>query len=282
MDVWNRRVARLPDEGTLLFATDLQGNLGDYEALKEIYFKEKEAGNKPILAFCGDLVHGPSPDMNQDGAWPEHLGTPYVDESARLIKDFEEFTRTERAFTLIGNHEHAHIGGPLVAKFYDDEASVLDDSLGPDRWKTHDFMREFPLIGVGSCGVTLTHGAPYATEDTLEDFEALQYDGYDDVECLEMTLTDTLGGLLWARSASASQARAFLAATSVDGKPNAFVAYGHDVVREGYDKVGAEQICLSTSFGLFDKDKVYLRIDLARRYQSVEDLRDGEEIRNLY
>lgn len=275
-------MARLPDSGVLLFATDLQGNYGDYEALKAIYFAEKEAGNDPVLAFCGDLVHGPSPDLNEPGSWPEHLGTPYEDRSVAILHDFERFTRSENAFTLLGNHEHAHIGGPVVAKFYDDEAAILDADLGESREKMHSFMREFPLLAVGACGVVLTHAAPYASEPTLEAFESLKYDGYDEVEIGEMTLTDTLGALLWARAASRDQAKNLLEVTSVDGHPNAFVAYGHDVVQEGWETVGDEQICLSTSFGLYDRDKVYLRLDLSHRYRSARELRPGEEIRKLY
>jgi hypothetical protein len=54
--VWNRRVAALPDAGILLVATDLQGNLGDYERMKALYAAERAAGHAPILAFVGDLV----------------------------------------------------------------------------------------------------------------------------------------------------------------------------------------------------------------------------------
>ena len=52
---WGRKVARLPASGVLIAATDLQGNLGDYEALKAVYRREAEAGNTPILLLCGDL-----------------------------------------------------------------------------------------------------------------------------------------------------------------------------------------------------------------------------------
>ena len=74
-EVWGRKVARLPPRGTLLFATDLQGNLKDYEALKALYAREEAAGHKPVLLFAGDMVHGPSADLQAPGAWPEHLGT---------------------------------------------------------------------------------------------------------------------------------------------------------------------------------------------------------------
>lgn len=279
-DCFDRKVARLPNHGVLIVSTDLQGNFNDYEALKAIYFAEKAAGNAPVLAFVGDMVHGPHPDMKE--SWPDFLGTPYIDESARLLLDFELFTRTERAFSLLGNHEHAHIGGPVVPKFHRDEAAVLDAALGPEKARMHAFLQTFPLIAVGRCGVALTHGAPGATEPDLPTFESLRYAGYQHHPLKYMHKVDTLGALLWCRSATPAQAQAFLKATSLDQKPNAFVAFGHDVVREGWERTGADQVCFSTSYGLFDRDKVYLRLDLSHRYQSAHDLTPGVEIRPLY
>ena len=281
--VWGRKAARLPDEGTLLVCTDLQGNRRDYERMKALYRAEERAGNRPVLLFCGDMVHGPSPDLLEPGAWPEHLGTPYPDESREILLDFERFTREHRALSLMGNHEHAHVGGPRVPKFYPDEAAVLDRALGDERARAHAFLREWPLVAVARCGAVFTHGAPRATERTLDDFEALTYDGFTRSPLGLMHALGTVGALLWARAASPDQARALLTATALDGRPNGFVAYGHDVVTEGYEKTGSEQICVSTSFGLHDKDKVFLRLDLARRfYASVNDLREGEEILSLH
>lgn len=281
-DCFDRKVARLPNHGVLIVSTDLQGNFNDYEALKSIYFAEKAAGEAPVLGFVGDLVHGPSADLQLPGNWPDFLGTQYADESARLLLDLELFSRSERAFSLLGNHEHAHIGGPVVPKFYPDEAAVLDRSLGPEKERMHAFLRSFPLLAVGRCGVVLTHGAPGATEADLPAFESLSYEGYRHHRLRDMHKVDTLGGLLWSRSATSAQAQAFLKATSFDTKPNAFVAFGHDVVHEGWERAGADQICFSTSYGLFDRDKVYLRLDLSHRYQSALDLRPGVEILPLY
>jgi hypothetical protein len=277
--IWGRRVARLPERGVLLVATDLQGNFADYEALKRIHAAE---GPDTILAFCGDLVHGPSPELNEPGAWPDYLGTAFVDRSKDLILDFDRYTRSHRAFSLLGNHEHAHIGGPVVSKFYPDEAAVLDGALGDERVQVHAFLRDFPLIAVSRAGLVLTHGAPGGTERSIEDFEALRYDGYEAISILEMYRRGTVGSLLWARAASPESARRLLAATLPEASTEGVVAYGHDVVREGYEKVGAEQICVSTSYGLHDRQKVYLRIDLSRRYRSTDDLREGIEILTLY
>jgi hypothetical protein len=58
--------------------------------------------------------------------------------------------------------------------------------------------------------------------------------------------------------------------------------YGHDVIPEGFEMVGDEQIVVSTSFGVFDSNKVYVSLDLAGRYRGVGDLRIGQEILPLY
>ncbi|MEM6996025.1 MAG: metallophosphoesterase [Myxococcota bacterium] len=279
---WGHKVARLPDHGVLLAATDLQGNFEDYEALKAIYRREDEAGNEPVLLLCGDLVHGPGGQYAEPSNWPDFLGTYYRDRSRELILDYEKFAEEARTVALLGNHEHAHIGGPIVSKFHPDEAAVLDQALGDDAQRVHAFISTFPLIAVSKCGATFTHGAPRATEKNLEAFEALDYHGFDQIDIGVMYERGTVGNLLWARYAEPERARAFLTATRDGPGSNAFVAFGHDVVREGYEKIGSEQICVSTSFGCDDSNKVYLRIDLAGHYNSVHDLKRGREILPLY
>ena len=66
------------------------------------------------------------------------------------------------------------------------------------------------------------------------------------------------------------------------GEPRGFVTYGHDIVREGYECVDARQLCLSTSFGLHDHAKTYLRLELDRRYDDTGALRPGHELLPLY
>lgn len=271
-------MARLPDEGVLLVCTDLHGNFGDFERMLAIYEEEEAAGNQPVLAFCGDLVHGPSPDVEE--SWPSHLGTPYRDESVELIRAFEALSRDHRMFSLVGNHEHAHIGGPVVPKFYPNEAQVLEDALGADALRMRSFFESFPLVAVAPCGVVLTHAAPASTLPDAESFEALEYAGYDDLAFHQMMRSGVVGALLWARACAAEDARALLA--SLTGSREGFVAFGHDIVREGYVVESDHHVCVSTSFGLYDPLKRYLRLDLGGRYRSTSDLRDGVEIRPLH
>jgi hypothetical protein len=86
-----------------------------------------------------------------------------------------------------------------------------------------------------------------------------------------------IGPILWARSASPEAARRFLRAVG-----GTISIYGHDVIPEGFERVGHEQMVVSTSFGVSDAYKVYLNLDLSRRYRSVHELRVGHEIRPLY
>ena len=89
--------------------------------------------------------------------------------------------------------------------------------------------------------------------------------------------TPILGRILWARSATEEEARRFLHATG-----GTISIYGHDVIPEGYECVGDEQIVVSTSFGLADSNKVYVSLDLAAKYGRVQDLRVGHELLPLY
>ncbi len=282
--VWwhGKKVARLPREGTLLVATDLQGNWADYCALKEIYAVEKAKGTNPTLLFCGDMVHGPSEEIAHPETWPDFLGTLYEDQSARLILDIIDFAAEENVVALLGNHEHAHVGGPVVSKFHPDEAAVLNATLGDRCEEVCSFLSGLPLIAVAECGASFCHGAPRRTEPDLDSFEVIDYQGFDEASIVSIHEHTTLGALLWSRHATPEQARAFLEATSVTDKPAGFVAFGHDVVRDGYERIGDEQLCLSTSFGLDDVNKHYLRIDLSKRYDSVHDLRLGNELLQLY
>ena len=94
---------------------------------------------------------------------------------------------------------------------------------------------------------------------------------------LDVLDTPIVGKVLWARSATELEARRFVRAMG-----GTCSVYGHDVIPEGYEKVGDEQIIVSTSFGLFDQNKVYLSLDLSHRYRNVHDLRVGHEILPLY
>jgi hypothetical protein len=138
-------------------------------------------------------------------------------------------------------------------------------------------IHTFALAAVSRCGAVFTHGAPAAQIDSVADLEAADLSGVGFASPLDILDTPVVGKVLWARSASEAEARRFLRATG-----GTVSIYGHDVIPEGYEKIGDEQIIVSTSFGLFDPNKVYVSLDLATRYRSVHDLRVGTELLPLY
>jgi hypothetical protein len=271
-------VLHLPNHGRLLVATDLQGNLRDFERIADLYRAAiVETEGDAHLLFTGDLIHGPHLEPNE---WPDFLGEYYRDESPAVVAGFERLRQRfpGRVHAILGNHEHAHIGGPHTAKFAADEVVLLENVVGP-REAAHlqDVFRSFPLVAVAPCGVVFTHGAPAAPIDSPADVLAARLDGLDVDALPDIFAVPVIGPLLWARSAPPHTARKFLAAMG-----GSVAIFGHDVVPEGFERIGDEQMIVSTSFGVADSNKVYLDLELSARYRTVHDLNIGREILPLY
>jgi hypothetical protein len=271
-------VLRLPDHGRLLVATDLQGNLRDFERMVDLFRAAtiETEGDAHIL-FTGDLIHGPHLEPEE---WPDFLGEYYRDESPAVVEGFDELSRRfpGRIHALLGNHEHAHIGGPHTAKFAPDEVVLLEGAVGPQAAaRLRAIFRGFPLVALAPCGVVFTHGAPAAQIQSADEVLAARLDDIDAETLHDIFAVPVVGPLLWARSAPAPVARRFLAA--MGGR---IAIFGHDVVPEGFERIGDEQMIVSTSFGVADQNKVYLDLELSARYETVHDLRVGAEILPLY
>ncbi len=271
------RVLRLPGQGRLIVCTDLQGCLRDYVRIVEVFDEAMDTHGDAYLLFTGDLVHGPHIEPDD---WPDFLGEYYRDQSGDLMDEFIALGHKHpgRVHSLLGNHEHGHVGGPHTAKFAVDEVALLEHILGEERSeRMRVAMRELPLAAIAPCGTVFTHGAPAAEIDSIEEVEAASIDSFDGRSPLDIFDLPVIGPILWARSASPAVARRFLGA--MGGRIS---IYGHDVIPEGFECVGNEQMIVSTSFGVFDSNKIYLHLDLAASYQTVHDLRVGHEILPLY
>ncbi len=279
------KVLQLPARGRAILCTDLHGNLGDFQAVVAAFRQAwAETDGEAFMLFTGDLVHGPSYPRRR---WPEHLGTFYEDRTADLVDGFvalqQEFPG--RVFSLIGNHEHSHIGGPHTRKFHKDpsETEHLERTVGREKALAYrDLFRTFPIACVLGRGVVATHGTPRVLEATFEEIADVEYGGYEDRTIRDMTQCPILGELFWCRNAGPLVVRRFLRRMELGGQRNRLVVYGHDPVRKGYLREGDEQLCFSTSFGLVDAKKVYLDLDLTRPYRSVRSLRYGADILPLY
>jgi len=250
----------------------------DYRRMVDLFEQalRQHRGNAHML-FTGDLIHGPHIDPED---WPDFLGEYYRDASGEVMTAYANLAARYpgRVHALLGNHEHGHIGGPHTAKFAADEVALLEQILGPTGTaRMRGIIHTFALVAIAPCGTVFTHGAPAAQIDSLADLEAVDLSGEGYASPLEVLDTPILGRILWARSATEDEARRFLRATG-----GTISIYGHDVIPEGYETVGDEQIVVSTSFGLSDSNKVYVSLDLAARYGRVQDLRIGHELLPLY
>ena len=268
-------VLRLPSRGTLVIGTDLQGNLRDFLQLHRHFVS---LGPQAQLVLTGDLVHGP--DEETASQWPDFLGTPYRDESPALIEAFVEAQRAApgRVHCVMGNHDHAHLGGPGTSKFHPDEAAHLEQLLGPSgtaRWRS--VASQFPLVIIAPCGGVMTHAAPRLPLEREEELVGIAWDAYRGDSIDQFYRRPVLGPLLWARSASDEDVAQFLSALG-----GTVAVFGHDVVREGFARDGERQIVVSTSFGLFDEHKVFVQVELDGHYADAAALRAGKEIKKLY
>ncbi|HEU0032478.1 MAG TPA: metallophosphoesterase [Kofleriaceae bacterium] len=272
------RVLRLPDHGRLLVCTDLQGCMRDFNRMVDLFEQAllTYQGDAHIL-FTGDLIHGPHIDPED---WPDFLGEYYRDASGDVMIAYAGLAAQYpgRVHALLGNHEHGHIGGPHTAKFAADEVALLEQILGPSATaRMRGIIHTFALAAITKCGAIFTHGAPAAQIDSIADLEAADLSGSQYASPLDVLDTPVVGKVLWARSATEAEARRFLRATG-----GTISIYGHDVIPEGFETVGDEQIVVSTSFGLFDANKMYVSLDLAAKYKSVHQLRIGHELLPLY
>lgn len=250
----------------------------DFRRMVELFEQTlREHRGDAHLLFTGDLIHGPHIDPED---WPDFLGEYYRDASGEVMLAYAALAARYpgRVHALLGNHEHGHIGGPHTAKFAADEVALLENILGPaGTARMIGIIHTFALAAVSPCGAIFTHGAPAAQIDQLSELDAIDLSGSHYASPLEVLDTPVLGRILWARSATEAEARRFLRATG-----GTVSIYGHDVIPEGYETVGDEQIVVSTSFGLSDANKVYVSLDLAARYRNVHDLRVGQELLPLY
>src|SRR5215470_8830619 len=163
-------ILRLPARGRLLVATDLQGHLRDFERLADLLAAAVvETDGDAHLLLTGDLIHGP---RYAEDVWPDFLGDYYHDDSPAVIDGFISLRQRYpgRVHALLGNHEHAHIGGPHTAKFAEDEVAALNEVLGDaGAARLREILIELPLVALAPCGLVFTHGAPAADIRSVED-----------------------------------------------------------------------------------------------------------------
>ncbi len=271
-----RRVIQLPDRGRLLVATDVQGNVADFDRVAAVFEDALKSKDGAHLVVTGDLVHGPE---LSEADWPDYLGSFYNGDSKTVLEHARELSLRHpgRVHYLLGNHEHAHVGGPVVSKFFPDEAQRLEDLLGDAATRAmRDWLRTWPFVAVAShARLVMLHAAPHARIRSAEDLERLPLDGFDTIPLEDMATRGILGALLWARTTTTDRGYEFIRALDPDAR---VAVYGHDVARAGFAVEREPLLCISTSFGCFDGDKLYLEWDLGQaRRERAGDREAGAE-----
>lgn len=260
-----------PAEGRLIFATDFHGQLTDFRRVVSRFRARVERDEDLYLLFAGDFVHGPRAD--QVSGWLKTDDSPTIlEELEALLAEFPD-----RVCSLLGNHEHGHLGGPKTQKFYrgiDDDVTALEERLGGERTaEICTLFSSFALVALTPCGVMFTHAAPGVSETTLADIAAARLDR------AERPVME----LLWPRVVSSpDRLDAAFQIMTFGGITPRIAAYGHDVVPTGVDRDSYRQVVISTSFAIPDRHKLLLELDLSRQYEDTFDLREGIELVHLY
>lgn len=278
-----KHLARIHGPGTLLVCSDIHGNLEDMQRMVALLEAEPDAA----LLFLGDLLHGPNVTAAQWAQLYAHLADYYPDQSAEVFRYFSQLRQRypTRVHSLLGNHDHAHVGGPVVSKFYNDEAGAMEETLEPEEIPAlHRLMRGLPVLAVADCGVAFTHAAPPERDFPPEALRQLNLDGYEHVPLHAMYRYDLLGEMLWRRGSSLEGAERFLDQLhQADTGPRChLVVHGHEIARHGWEVEHARVFNLSTSFGMRNPRKHYLRLSLDRTYLSAHDFTLDAELLPLY
>ena len=270
-----RRYRILPDQGTLLVSTDFHGDREAFERLREIFEARHAEDPATHWAILGDLVHGPDPRARQrrpdlydydDDSW-------YVVEGvARLVR-----AHPERVHLLLGNHDWAHIGGPVTRKFHPDEAAHLEENLEPEQIRALRRLFGDALIClVAPCGLVLSHGSPDVELESLEQLDRLVYDTADAEE------RAILSSFLLSYGQSRTSCARFLGRMAeLSEMELGVVVHGHDRDEAGWYAEEDNQLC-PVIFGAPRPERRYLQVDLAGRYRRAADLREGIEIQRLF
>lgn len=271
------RCITFPGWGELIVSTDLHGNGEDFETLRDLYRQRRRAARDVYWLILGDLVHAPDPRAQREE--PRLYG--YPDASAQIVAELAAMRRAEpdHVLLLLGNHEHAHIGGPRTSKFYADEAAQLEAQLEPAaRDELRALFRAAPLIAVAPCGLVFCHGSPNDQLSSLEQLLGLDYDLGE----LDDRARELLHSLLNSYGQPAEVTQSVLAGLSrCCGFELHLLVHGHDRDEAGWFAEGGNQLC-PVLFGAPRENKRYLEIDLGKRYKRLDAIRDGVELRRLY
>jgi hypothetical protein len=268
------KVLRLPSQGKLLISADMHGNGEDFRRLCATFESLRQRELATHWVILGDAVHGPSPEAAKKN--PRLYG--YKDESWPIIEGIIALQERHpgQVHFIIGNHDYGHIGGYHTSKFYDDEVAHLESTLSAaQRQRLRKFLESAQIAAVAPCGAFLSHGAPEACIESLEDLEHIALPAQDHKS------RTILRSLITSYGQPKETAAQFLQAASTPELNLRFMIHGHDKDEEGFFFEGENQLC-PVLFGAPDENKRMVLLDLSIQYESVISLRDGVELLRLY
>lgn len=272
-----RRHLVLPRRGTLLVSTDVHGNHADFARVEAIFREERAREPETHWVILGDVVHAPDPSARRNV--PELYD--YDDGSIAIVDGILALEREHEGHVhfVLGNHDHGHVGGPHTQKFYADEVTSLEDGLSAaQRMRLRELFARALLAVVAPCGILMTHGSPDASFKKLEDLDGVPLD----IKAMSASQARMLRALLTSYGQTDPVSKEMLGNVSrAAGLDLRVVVHGHDRDEKGFFREGAHQVC-PVIFGAPHRNKRYVKLDLASRYDGAEALRDGVEILRLH
>lgn len=150
------------DSGKYMVVADIHGNLPDYEKIKEIYQKKKEAGEVKGLIIAGDIIHTYGGE----------------DKSKEIVDNLIELTKNdENVHVLLGNHEMASIYNfTLVKPGFAEFTYNLELAIKDNREKYIDFFKSFPFYIRTKGGIIISHAGPSKGAGNIEEIIKLDHD----------------------------------------------------------------------------------------------------------
>ncbi len=266
----------LPDHGTLLVFTDLHGNAADLARAEQIFHRRRREDPETHAVFLGDLVHGPDDMMLQD--FPEY---DYEDRSRDVAQGVARLLAEHpgRVHLVLGNHDWGHVGGPHTCRFHEDEVRYLEQQLDGDQLQTLQRMFEAaPLMLLAPCGVLLSHGSPDNSLESLAQLEGLDLRLSSNSAAGARVLTSVLTS--YGQQPDVTD-RLLGTLSRETGLHLNVVVHGHDRDPDGWYSEFHNQL-QTVIFGAPDHNKRYLELDLSARYRSVDDMKEGREIKHLH
>lgn len=286
-----RRLDRLIklSSGKLLFTSDLQGALHDFEQVLLKYSELRRAGEADFLVFGGDLLH----------AYPG-----YRDNSLELLQRLSSLREKDpNIILLMGNHELSHVLHWRLRKGRLNFTEELEEMIKGAREEFATLLSRLPFGIVTQGGVLLQHTGPSKVLGSLnldDDGDEKLWDWFWNIDFQESMpngpaplkvfkpefgsnlLNTVQGKLLWEAFMNKNEFQ-YEDYPSVLSRylknfqgTVSFIISGHIPVATGAKKLFDHQLRICSGYGAqSDREKKLLLIDASLTYKNLGELEAG-------